>query len=242
MIMGKVFCDQIKVIEWRKSCDFNLDNHFDIWRIYIPDHLDRLEHLSDTLSEEELNKFNNYKDTEDRNRHLLARYFVRKISSNYLKVDPNSFQIDYLENNKPYFKYYPHFNFNISHSGDYIVIGFANRWSVGVDIEFMNSQLDLYDMIINCMSNYEISMILNSEAPRAVFFKHWTRKESLLKGVGLGLTDRIKDVACVDGLNLIPSDLSSFASAWKIWSFEMGEYCVSIAHDSAVRIIRFYQL
>ena len=242
MVLGKVICNQIKVIDWLRSCDCNLDNHFDIWRIYIPNYLSSLDSFSQVLSLFEKRKMNSFKDIEDKNRYLIAHYFVRKIGADYLKIDPSKLQISYTSKNKPYFKYYQSLNFNISHSGDYVIIGFANKWSVGVDIELINTELDLYDLIYNCMSTSEISMILNSNSPRSIFFKHWTRKEALLKGVGIGLTDRIKDMSCLDGLNLMPYDLSSFASSWKIKSFEMDEYSVSVAHDSALRIVRFYQL
>lgn len=242
MVLGRVICDKIKVLEWNKVCDFNLLNNFDLWRVHIPDHLGSLETDIDLLLEEERVKSESFTTDEDRNRYVLGKIYVRKLIANYLKTEPHNLGFKYSERQKPILENYPMVNFNVSHSGDYIIIGFANKWSVGVDIELMNPHVDLYDFIINCMSTTEVSAILNSEIPRQMFYKYWTRKEALLKGVGIGLTDRLKDITCSDGLNLVPIEFSGFASPWKIWSFEMDDtYSVSIAHDSAIRVMRFYE-
>jgi 4'-phosphopantetheinyl transferase len=243
MVMGRVICDKIKVLEWSRECDFKLYNHFDLWRIYIPEHLEKINTDYDLLSEEEKEKSEAYVREEDRNRYILAKIYLKTLLAKYLNVQPEELEFKLSDQNKPILDSHPMVNFNISHSGDYILIGFANKWSVGVDIELMNTHVDLYNMIINCMSSTEVSVILNSEMPRNMFYKYWTRKEALLKGIGIGLTDRLKDINCSDGLNLVPSEFSGFATSWKIWSFEMEDhYSVSIAHDSAIRVMRFYEV
>lgn len=243
MVLGRVICDKIKVLEWSKVCDFNLLNHFDLWRIHVPDHLENIEKDLDLLPGEERDKSESFVKSEDRNRYILGKIYARKLLANYLKTEPHTLGFRFSDQKKPILENYPMMNFNISHSGDYIIIGFANRWSVGVDIELMNTHVDLYNMIINCMSSTEVSVILNSEMPRQMFYKYWTRKEALLKGIGIGLTDRLKDINCSDGLNLVPIEFSGFASSWKVWSFEMeNSYSVSIAHDSAIRVMRFYEV
>ena len=243
MVLGRVICDKIKVLEWNKVCDFNLSNHFDLWRIYIPNHLGTLETDLDLLQQEERVKSDSFTKDEDRNRYMLGKIYVRKILANYLKTEPQNLGFKYSDRQKPILENHPMTNFNISHSGDYIIIGLANKWSVGVDIELMDPHIDLYNLIIECMSTTEVSVILNSEMPRQTFYKYWTRKEALLKGIGIGSTDRLKDINCSDGLNLVPAEFSGFASSWKIWSFEMEDsYSVSIAHDSAIRVMRFYEL
>jgi 4'-phosphopantetheinyl transferase len=243
MVLGRVICDKIKVLEWSKTCDFNLSNHFDLWRIHIPSHLNSLEEDIDLLMPEERLKSESIIKEEDKNRYILGKVFARKILANYLQTELHTLGFKYSDRQKPFLESYPMVNFNISHSGDYIIIGFAEKWSVGVDIELMKPHADLYDLIIDCMSTTEVSVILNSEMPRQTFYKYWTRKEALLKGIGVGATDRLKEINCSDGLNLVPIEFSGFASSWKVWSFEMEDsYSVSIAHDSAIRIMRFFEV
>ncbi|MDI1323388.1 MAG: 4'-phosphopantetheinyl transferase superfamily protein [Algoriphagus sp.] len=214
-----------------------------MWRIYIPDHIESVETEFNLLHKDEQLKSEFFLKEEDRIRFILSKIYLKKLLSNYLKVEPSQLEFKYSEQNKPILINYPMINFNLSHSGQYIIIGFANKWSVGVDIELMNTHIDLYNLINNCMSSPEVSVILNSEMPRQMFYKYWTRKEALLKGIGIGLTDRLKDINCNDGLNLVPIEFSGFASPWKVWSFEMdNSYSVSIALDSAIRVMRFYEI
>jgi 4'-phosphopantetheinyl transferase len=243
MVLGRVICDKIKVLEWNQECDFNLSNHFDLWRVYIPNHLDSLVEDFDLLMPEEQKKSESFIMEEERQRYILGKIFARKILAKYLQTDPLTLGFKYSDRQKPILEEHPVLNFNISHSGDYIIIGFANKWSVGVDIELMNPHADLYNLIIDCMSTTEVSVILNSEMPRPTFYKYWTRKQALLKGIGIGVTDRMKEINCSDGLNLVPIEFSGFASSWKVWSFEMEDsYSVSIAHDSAIRVVRFFEI
>jgi len=242
MILGRIYCSEIKVLEWRKECDFNISNNIDVWRIYIPDFLDSIENNIHLLSEEEFERSMSFIQEADKNRFIIGKIFLKKLVANYLNIDPTEIVFNKLEFNKPELESYSDFKFNISHSGDFIIFGFANRWSLGVDIEFMDTKIDLYNLIYNTMSSVEISSILNSGFPREMFFKYWTRKEALLKGIGVGVTDRLKDISACDGRNLIPSDLSSFASSWEIRNFLINDsYSVSIAFDAAIRIMRFFE-
>jgi len=230
-------------MEWRKECDFELQNYLDVWRICVSDFVPKIKENMYLLSDVEVVRSDSYVQEADRNRYLIGRIYLRKLIASYLKVHPKEISFGFLEFNKPVLTTYSNLKFNISHSGDYLIIGLANRWSVGVDIELMNTKVDLYNLIYNTMSSVEVRSILNSGLPREIFYKHWTRKEALLKGVGVGLTDRLKDINCCDGLNLVPSDLSSFATSWKIRNFVMDDsYAVSIAHDAAIRVLRFYEL
>ncbi|WP_192349521.1 4'-phosphopantetheinyl transferase superfamily protein [Algoriphagus sp. Y33] len=243
MVLGRAYCSQINVLEWRNECDFNLQKNLDIWRIYIPDFIDKIEQNRWLLTAAELSKSEAFLHEEDRNRFLLGKIFLRKIIAKYLKIADQEVGFDYLEFKKPVLPTGYSLNFNISHSGDYIVFGFANRHPVGVDVELMDSKVDLYNLIYTSMSSVEISSILNSEFPRDIFYKHWTRKEALLKGVGIGLTDRLMDINVCDGLNFVPSEISGFTSTWSIRNFIMDDvYSVSLACDSAVRVVRFYEL
>lgn len=243
MVYSRILCSQIKVLEWRNECDFQLQNNLDIWRIYIPHHINQMEHEIHLLDERELLKSKSFVQEIDRNRFLIGKIYLRKLIANYLEINPKNIEFKNLEFNKPVLANHSNLEFNISHSGDYVILGFAKRWSLGVDIELMDSKVDLYNLIYNTMSGVEVSLILGSESPREIFYKHWTRKEALLKGIGIGLTDRLKDINCCDGKNLVPSALSSFATSWDIRNFVMNDqYSVSIAYDAAIRVLRFYEL
>ncbi|REG76919.1 4'-phosphopantetheinyl transferase family protein [Algoriphagus antarcticus] len=242
MVFGRIFCSQLNVLEWRKECDFELRNNLDVWRIFIPDFIGRITDEIHLVNDKELSKSDSFIQEEDKIRFLLGKIYLRKILSSYLKIAPEEVVFSFTEFNKPYLDAYPNLNFNLSHSGDYVIIGLSNRWSVGVDIEVMNTKNDLFSMIYNTMSVVEVPSILNSDTPRLMFYKHWTRKEALLKGVGIGLIDDLKGFSVCDGFNFVPSELSNFTSTLNVRNFIMDdEYSVSIAYDTTIRVIRFYE-
>src|SRR5690606_6957657 len=179
----------------------------------------------------------------DKKRYVIGKIDLRDFIANYLNIEPEEVKFEFSAFNKPILAMFANFQFNISYAGDYIIIGMCNRWSLGVDIEIMEENTDLYHKIYDTMSKEEVSSILNSDVPREVFYRHWTRKEALLKGVGTGFSDSLKEITCCEGLNLVSSDLSSFASSWDIRSFIMdNKYSVSLAYDATLRVIRFYEV
>jgi len=243
MILGRIFCSQIKVMEWRNQYDFDLRNNLDVWRIYIPDFIDKINDEIHILNDEEIDKSAAFVQEADKLRFLIGKIYLKKLLANYLNIHPKEVGFSFNEHKKPFLTKLPSLNFNVSHSGDFVVIGFSNRWLVGVDVEVMNTNVDLYSMIYSTMSSVEVHTILNSESPREMFYNHWTRKEALLKCVGIGLTDSLQDFSVCDGLNLVPSDLASFVSTWNIRNFVMNDkYSVSVAYDASIRVIRFYEL
>lgn len=77
---------------------------------------------------------------------------------------------------------------SISHSGSYLAIGICDSGKIGVDIEFLKN-FD-FGRVRNCLSVSEEKYIKSGkEAMQKLknFFEIWTRKESFLKALGVGL-------------------------------------------------------
>lgn len=91
------------------------------------------------------------------------------------------------EYGKPYFRDYPHFFFNISHSGDFLVYAFSDT-EVGVDIERVNTAR----MAVAARFFHPVeTRLLEQAAPEErdrLFFRYWSVKESFLKYTGKGLS------------------------------------------------------
>lgn len=243
MILGKVFCSQLNLIEWQNEYDFKLEDSMDLWKIYIPNVVNYLQHDIWFLSKEELNKSLAFKSNKDRERYMVGKIYLRKILSKYLKIPPDWLKFKYNEFNKPFLDEYPEFKFNISYSRDYVLIALDKRFELGVDIVYMENKNYLYYLNRNKMTDNEIGFITQSETPKELFYRFWTRKEALLKAVGIGFLVDLKEISCCEGLNLVSSNLSSFTSSWIIRSFNLEEnYSVSFAHDEAIKLNRFFEV
>lgn len=77
--------------------------------------------------------------------------------------------------------------FNISHSGEYVVLAISNS-DIGVDIEHVKETTDDIKKYISSNEEYEyIKSDLN-------FFEVWTSKESISKALGIGITNNVKAI------------------------------------------------
>ncbi len=76
--------------------------------------------------------------------------------------------------------------FNISHSDHQVICAFANVGRVGVDIEKIKP-IDFSDFDA-MFSEREWDLIKGAENPLEKFYWFWTRKESIIKALGLTLS------------------------------------------------------
>ena len=112
---------------------------------------------------------------------LGAGYLIKK----YLQYE----EILETKTGKPYLKNGPYFN--ISHSGEYVVLVKHETREVGVDIERINETK--LDAIRYVLSDKEKSVIDTN-----ILFLMWSNKESLIKCLSSG----IQDIKIVSGLPL----------------------------------------
>lgn len=124
----------------------------------------------------------------------------------------NSLEICVDENGKPYFKDYPDFYFNISHSGDLIAVAFSSS-SVGVDIEKLKDAN--FKIAERRFTDKEKQFIKNN----LDFFYVWTRKEAYLKRTGKGLRQSLSTFGVLDENT--------------IKTFKADDYIVSVCGDNA---------
>ena len=79
------------------------------------------------------NQVYSYVKEEDRKRYLFGKLMLRKLLVEYgnSKTILNNIQIG--ENSRPYL--IGNIDFNISHSGDYVICAISNESKIGIDIE-----------------------------------------------------------------------------------------------------------
>lgn len=85
---------------------------------------------------------------------------------------------------KPYIK--DSFPFNISHSGEYVILA-KNDTQIGCDIEKI-VDIDVKQMAEYSFYKKEIEYLKNKNYDLKTFYRFWTIKESYLKMLGLGIS------------------------------------------------------
>jgi 4'-phosphopantetheinyl transferase len=161
----------------------------------------------DLVTEVRRRRINSYKQVADKARCLVAGLLLRR----FCGVTDDS-MLSSGKNGKPYLNGSDIF-FNISHSGDYVVLAVAGR-EVGVDIE----KIAPYSEAVSarCFTPEEREWV--SRAGDNAFFRVWTAKESAAKAIGLGLS------LSPSSFSVLPADSPAHIIMNRTWFFDWISY------------------
>jgi 4'-phosphopantetheinyl transferase len=192
----------------------------------------------DLLAGDERNRTLQFHFEADRQRYAYCRAVLRTLLGSYLSLHPREIHIDYGPAGKPVFMNgaQPEIHFNVSHSDKVALIAMSRVAPLGVDVERVRELPHLDAMLTNILSVSEWEQLLRLPVAmrNRALFTTWTRKESLVKalGVGLGVSLQAIDV-CIDPREppQVKSISESFTAGWKMWSISVGrdyEACLSM--------------
>jgi len=141
------------------------------------------------LSVEEQARAARFRQPADVARFVLGRRALRRILAARLGCAPAAVPLITGPNGKPLLAAgQAPWHFNLSHSGDWVLLVLAWERRVGIDVEAWR-ELEFAALAERAFAPEERAALLDaSEAEQAAtFFAIWTRKEALLKARGLGL-------------------------------------------------------
>ncbi len=190
------------------------------------------------LSEKELVLAERFRQESDRLRFTTGRQMLRMLSSKYLSIDPRAIEVYSERRQKPVISNSINhaFHFNISHSGQWVLIAFADS-ELGVDIEEIKISFSFQTIVQDQFSEPERNFLLNSSDPLIAFYTLWIRKEALLKAWGTGLKEDLWLIPCLDGVHeLTPTNIS-----WRLNSFRMEDgYEAALAYAHQIRTVQYF--
>jgi 4'-phosphopantetheinyl transferase len=131
-----------------------------------------------------LQKAERFKFREDQWRSIAARGVLRILLSRHLE----EIEFDVTEYGKPFLKGDCGIQFNVAHSGGFVIIALAKDREVGVDIERMRPGIEVESIAGRFFFHQEYDWLLGQADRTECFYRLWTAKESVLKAVGLGLS------------------------------------------------------
>ncbi|MGG0537718.1 4'-phosphopantetheinyl transferase family protein [Priestia aryabhattai] len=131
-----------------------------------------------------INKFISPKDSY---RTLIGDIAVRVLACEKFRISNQEIFYKYNKYGKPYLQIDPSFHFNISHSGDWVVVVSSSE-EVGIDIERIQKiNFDIAEKYFT-ISEYNDLLSCREENRIKYFFDLWTLKESYVKLLGKGLS------------------------------------------------------
>lgn len=200
-----------------------------IWQVSLDVGSDELEALAAVLTPDERERASRFVQPCDAARSAAARGHLRQLLGGYLACPAAEVRLGAGRAGKPYVTN-PGANwlrFNMSHSGDQALIGVANGREVGVDIERVQPELADPSLagLFTPAEQRTLASLTRDEYVRQCFWL-WTRKEAVVKGLGIGLMAPLDGVDVLDDHVLLKRNLNELLSAstaqWNVRSLNLG--------------------
>ncbi|HTO67273.1 MAG TPA: 4'-phosphopantetheinyl transferase superfamily protein [Bradyrhizobium sp.] len=150
--------------------------------------LERNAGLLDTI---EATRHSAHTRQQDRDRFLTGKALTRLVLASCLNSEPGNLLFGAGPYGRPYLagKAAGDLRFNLSHSGDLVVLVVARDMEIGVDVERIDGDVDLdgiASMVFTAAERTAMAALPVSARSR-YFFRLWTLKEALSKALGVGL-------------------------------------------------------
>lgn len=205
------------------------DNHVHIFKVVL-ENVDWLDNIYsfDFISEKQKRKASRFRFTKDRRMYILSRFVEKYICCKLMNWTMDQIVIGKNQYGKPNVANAPYLHYNISHSNEILVFAVCNGYSVGVDVEEYNYDIDHASLATSVFSKEEIDQLIGKKSKDVVFgfYNCWSKKESYIKAIGKGLqvpldqfVTRIWDEK-YENLIEVKWDMSE-CNRWKLFNFEI---------------------
>ena len=160
-----------------------------LWRIRLDASTRRAARVEHVLDEHETSRADRYIKPAHGANFRIAHGALRLILGGYAGEDPSAIEFSRGERDKPALTHHAELEFNLSHSGDWALIGLMIGAQLGVDTEHARAARATPALAAYAFSPLEAKRLEDVErADRAAaFYRIWTRKEAFIKAIGLGL-------------------------------------------------------
>ncbi len=212
----------------------------EVWR--VADFADLTDERLRLLSEEEAAQASRFAFEVDRNRFTAAHAALRLLVSGYLSRSPAEVAFRHNRWGKPEITEgtgASRLRFNMSHSGDVILLAFAFGREVGVDVERIQEDFPVEEVASHFFSAGELEALGGYEGPEKAraFYRIWSRKEAFVKAVGGGLSIPLAgfEVSAAPGDRAVLKSTRYDPTRTEHWNLEDldvgGEYAAAVAYE-----------
>jgi 4'-phosphopantetheinyl transferase len=221
-----------------------------VWRASLVLPPDKLQQLHAWLSPDEQQRAARMRIGRVRERFVASRGRQREILAAYLSRSPKDVSFEYENLGKP--RLAPSATedrlfFNLSNSHELALIAVSRDRELGVDVEFVDRRSDNEAIANRFFAEREKRAL--AAAPcgerKVRFFRCWTRKEAVLKALGVGLTvslDQIEVSATTDDCRVLDIDRDlSRPDDWTLFDLVPAErYVAAVAFQEGPATVSTY--
>lgn len=141
------------------------------------------------LSRDDLERADRFHFDRDRDRFIASRGIQRQVLSQYVGIAPHKLKFEAGPFGKPALPGDTTLRFNLSHSGNLMLLALTHAREIGVDVEEMKQNVPfetLADHYFDPEDAWDLRLLPASERAWK-FYDVWTCTEAQLKASGIGL-------------------------------------------------------
>jgi len=240
------------MMQWHKTPgDLQLSpGHIDLWSAHLDLPEEQIKVFAKTLDRDEIARAEKFNFPDKYCEYVVTRGLLRLALALVAKMEPEDFQFDYTEHNKPGLKKNDNpegIAFNVSHSHDYALVAIGVNRNIGVDVEKVRESLDHEKLAQRFFSTAEYAALMQTPVlQRArVFYTIWTRKEAFVKAIGKGISFGLSEFdVTTDEPALLKTHWDPEAALqWKMATIHMEEnYRAALVSDGGEFALRHWTL
>ena len=208
-----------------------------VWRTTLDWAPASLAGLKQVLSPDERARVDRFFFEKDQRSHLVSRGWLRVLLSRYLDVPADQLAFDYGTYGKPRLaghttlsSHQAPLQFNVSHSGELVLIAVTADSALGVDVERIRPDTEAVELAERYFSIHERAALagLPPAQQHGAFFNGWSRKEAFIKACGMGLSMPLDSF----DVSLVPDEPAQLiatrpdadeAGRWTMRAFDVAE-------------------
>lgn len=200
-----------------------------------------IDNVENYFDNEELLRIYSYFKRNDIKRSLIGRSIIKKFLGELYNLHPHDIQFYLNSNGKLY--YNTDIFFNVSHSHDYVIVGFY-IYEIGIDIEKIEYQFNwdsMYEYILSDFEIGEFKLLGYSEVVKKGYM-YWVYKESMGKAFGLGLDSKLLKNTFVEKIRVGTNDVYSISGKFigNVYIYELNYNYIFAIMIKGKRYDRFY--
>ena len=192
----------------------------------------------DVLDEGERARAERFVVDQVKRRFVLSHAALRLILARRLGSDWRDIRYDTVANGKPCLAGAAagRLEFNMSHSGDLMVVAMSDDRPVGVDVEAWRPIDRVRGLAETILVARELTVFdgLSPDDASRVLLRLWTFKEAVVKALGLGLSVEPRSIALPDSvLGGDPGgELAFRGTRWRLHDLGAAGYAAALAHPA----------
>jgi 4'-phosphopantetheinyl transferase len=249
-----------------------------VWRAWLDLPQSGIQALEQTLSDDERVRAQRFRFVKDRTHFIAARGLLRAILGRYLLREPQTLNFSYNAYGKPALAEMPEgvstyapgqprattrvaptvsgetkgesLSFNVTHAQGMALYAITCNRVIGVDLEYIQRQVEWESVAERFFSPYEVSMLraVPPHTRHIAFFNCWTRKEAYIKARGMGLSLALDqfDVSLIPGVPAAVLDIREEGqdiSNWSLYDLYPGnDYIAALAVEGHASSLKCWQV